>query len=78
MTEEMQKVAAEACHCVRCGDCNGSGNIWFDFRGRYLGRGHCDDMDEIETCEQCGGRGIVESCSRCQLLDEMDDTYDGH
>lgn len=72
MTEAMKKVAAEACHCVSCGECRGSGNIWLDFKGRYLGNSRCDDLDEMETCDGCGGRGIVERCDRCQLLEDMD------
>lgn len=76
MTDEMKKVAAEPCHCVRCDDCRGSGTIWVDWRGRYLGN-HCsDDLDEPEQCENCGGRGIVEVCPRCELLEDMDHSDD--
>ena len=67
-----QKVETETCCCVRCGDCNGSGTVWFDWRGQYLGNSRCDDLDELEHCEQCGGSGITETCDRCQLLEEMD------
>ncbi len=66
------KVEAEPCRCVPCGDCGGSGNIWVDFNGRYLGNHRCDDLDEMEPCGTCGGSGIVERCDRCQLLEEMD------
>lgn len=73
MTEAMKKVSDEPCRCVNCHDCNGSGSIWLDFRGRYLGSSRCDDLDELEICESCGGCGIVETCSRCEMLEEMDD-----
>lgn len=74
MTDEMKKVASEPCWCVRCGECDGTGNVWFAFGGReYLGRIRSDDLDEMETCEECGGSGIHETCDRCQLLREMDD-----
>jgi len=72
MTDAMRKVAAEPCACRRCYECGGSGNTWVDFKGRYLGNHRSDDLDEMEMCEQCGGRGIVEVCDRCQLLEEMD------
>lgn len=60
----------QPCECVRCDSCGGSGNVWFDFRGRYLGNARCDDMDELELCEECHG-GIVEFCYRCQRLEEF-------
>lgn len=72
MTEERNKVSAESCHCVRCGECGGSGNIWVDFNGRYLGNHRSDDLDEMEQCEECGGSGITEVCERGQLLEEID------
>lgn len=55
-------VAAEPCRCVRCDWCHGSG--WVLDRESWSG---C----ETETCEECGGSGIVETCDRCQLLTEM-------
>lgn len=67
-----KQVQAEPCHCVRCGECGGSGNIWLDFKGQYLGNHRCDDLDEMEMCEGCGGSGIIETCDRCQLLEDMD------
>lgn len=73
MTEEMKRVAAEPCHCVSCGDCGGSGSIWVDFKGRYLGNYRSDDFDEMEPCDTCGGSGTSETCDRCQLLEEMED-----
>ena len=76
MTEEAKKVSAEECRCVRCGDCGGGGTIYLDWRGNYLGSHRSDDMDEPEPCEQCGGSGIVETCSRCQLLEDMDRAED--
>lgn len=68
-----QKVEREPCTCVHCDACRGSGSIWLDFKGRYLGNSGCDDLDQREMCEECGGSGITETCDRCQLLDEMDD-----
>lgn len=79
MSEGMQKaiddVQSRPCQCVRCSECRGTGNVWFSFpgpgRGRYLGSSRCDDLDEMETCDDCGGSGIVETCDRCQELDEL-------
>lgn len=53
-----------ACSCTICVVCNGSGNIWLDMRGRVTV--HCDDLDEMEICEDCGGSGTVEICDECQ------------
>jgi hypothetical protein len=65
MTEAMKKVSAEPCRCITCSFCGGSG------------RERCGDyMGMSEPCEECGGRGIVECCDRCQLLEEMDDEQD--
>jgi hypothetical protein len=64
----------DECRCVSCGECRGSGTVWFAFGGReYLGNGRRDDLDEMETCHECRGSGISEECDRCQLLRELDD-----
>ena len=62
---------AVTCRCVRCGTCNGSGSIWFDYRGKYLGNQRSDDLDELEICDDCGGSGISEECDEC-----LDSRYD--
>ena len=54
------------CQCVQCDECNGSGSIWRSFSGKYLGRNHCDDLDDLETCEECQGSGITRVCDECQ------------
>lgn len=61
MTEEMKRVSAEACTCVSCPDCGGSGSYYVDHRGHYLGAHRSDDLDEHEYCENCGGSGVVET-----------------
>lgn len=60
----LEKVKAEQCRCVSCGICRGQGTIWVDVP-EY-------PYDDIETCDECQGYGIVEKCDRCQLLDEME------
>ena len=56
------------CRCVVCPECKGSGVVWFAFGGReYLGTGRCDDLDEMETCDECGGSRVTEVCDSCQL-----------
>ena len=54
-----------ACRCTSCGSCGGTGNVWFDLAGRYLGKGRCDNLDVLETCEDCGGSGVSETCDEC-------------
>lgn len=57
------------CQCVRCPECGGTGNVWFEFGGEaYLGSSRSDDMDEMESCDHCHGSGTVETCERCYLL----------
>ena len=65
MTEDARKrVAEEPCRCVRCSFCNGSGtmrvetNTWPEY--------------DLESCDICCGSGIVETCGRCELLEDMD------
>jgi DnaJ-class molecular chaperone len=52
------------CRCIRCDACHGSGRISV----RSFGY----PEDDIESCDECRGAGISESCDRCQLLDEFD------
>ena len=56
----------EPCRCVICGDCNGSGQV----RVRTGGFPEW----ELETCGTCYGYGTVETCDRCQLLEEGEDS----
>lgn len=62
----MQEGCVKNCRCVSCADCGGSGRIWLDFSGRYLGNARCDDLDQMDTCLSCGGDGITEVCSDCE------------
>jgi len=64
-----------ACECVLCGSCGGTGSIWVDFAGRYLGNRRCDDLDQMEPCEDCGGSGVIEVCYECQ--EAQDEDYSG-
>ena len=69
------QLEAQPCECVSCESCNGSGSIWFDIGGRYRGKNRCDDLDEMEFCDSCGGSGTIEVCDRCaQLMDYEEDT----
>jgi hypothetical protein len=62
----------KSCTCVTCGECKGSGTVWFSFGssqyggGQYLGNHRGDDLDEMTTCEECGGSGLSEVCELCQ------------
>lgn len=69
---------SDECRCVRCGDCGGSGSVWYDFRGHFLGNYRTDDLDESEPCDNCGGSGIVEVCQRCQDMDERESWIEEH
>lgn len=54
------------CECVRCKECEGTGNIWISFSGKYLGHNRCDDLDEMDTCPECDGDGLSELCDDCR------------
>ena len=60
---DIDKVQAEPCHCVRCGECSGNGTV--------RSRPSLADFD-LEICEGCGGSGIVETCARCEVLAYME------
>jgi len=66
-------MSAAVCTCVSCPDCGGSGHYYVDRRGRYLGQHRGDDLDEMETCEECGGSGVSEVCYECQLARDAED-----
>lgn len=57
---------ATKCECVPCEACGGRGYVWFDIAGNYLGKQRGDDLDQSETCEDCGGSGVAETCDNCQ------------
>lgn len=59
-----ESVAAEACRCVRCSFCRGNGFTSSYERNQF-------DWD-TETCEECGGSGITETCGRCEYLRDLD------
>jgi hypothetical protein len=54
------------CKCTSCFDCNGSGTVWRSWAGEYLGNSRCDDLDELLSCDSCGGSGIDYYCEECQ------------
>lgn len=54
------------CECDYCPDCDGSGQVFFSFSGEYLGTRRCDDLDTMESCDECGGSGVVFECYKCQ------------
>lgn len=57
------------CTCVSCPECHGGGFVYYSFPGigggQYLGTHRSDDLDEMETCDVCRGRGITEMCESC-------------
>ena len=58
------------CTCKRCPECGGTGDVWISISGKYLGRFHCDDLDELDTCPDCEGSGIIEMCDSCMEAEE--------
>jgi hypothetical protein len=64
MTEQVP--SEKQCTCVSCGACDGSGSVWYSFSGEYLGNSRCDDLDDLQTCDECNGSGLSEVCDLCQ------------
>lgn len=62
------------CKCVACGECNGSGRVFYSFSGKYRGAFSCDDLDQMEICDDCGGTGLSEMCDDCR--DKLEEFYD--
>ena len=52
------------CTCVLCSSCDGQGTYRVDTNSW--------PEDDLETCDECHGSGIVETCERCQELIEME------
>ena len=61
-----------SCKCVSCDECGGLGSIWISFSGKYMGKHRCDDLDEMDTCPDCGGYGFAEVCDECLEADERE------
>lgn len=62
----------DKCTCPQCPMCEGNGHYYVDMRGHYLHHGRRDDMDEMETCEECGGSGIEYECDYCMDMRDAD------
>lgn len=60
-----KKQPAKECTCEECHVCKGSGNLWFNWRGVFIGASRTSDHDEMETCDNCHGRGIEALCDFC-------------
>jgi hypothetical protein len=65
----MEELEKKPCTCTCCDLCGGTGNIRVDHFTGLPSRG-CDDMDELETCDQCSG-GVLETCERCLEMQEL-------
>lgn len=72
----VKNLEAEPCRCVRCEACGGSGTVYYDIGGRYIGRSRIDDLCEPESCDMCSG-GIVDECDRCVALNDYDELQEG-
>lgn len=60
------------CTCQSCPECGGSGFVWWTFaHQKYLGNRRCDDLDEMESCEECRGGGANNLCDYC--MEKLDD-----
>lgn len=69
--EWVVKLEAEPCTCIACSACHGTGTVYFDLSGRYLGNSRMDDLAEADSCEFCRS-GVSEECERCIQLNDFD------
>ncbi len=67
---------ANACRCVSCATCRGTGSITVDMGGHVIST-RMDDLDIVEPCDDCGGTGITEECDACREAWEQDHDEDG-
>jgi DnaJ-class molecular chaperone len=61
-----------ACECVTCPSCGGSGNYYVDRNGSFVGQHRSDDLQELETCDECRGSGLTETCGECLEAEELE------
>lgn len=61
----VEALLKEPCRCVPCGTCRGTGSIQVDDPTQPEGW-------DLETCDECCGSGLAESCERCVDLDDWD------
>jgi len=55
-----------SCKCEPCSECEGDGYVWWTFdRKKYLKKHRCDDLDVMDSCDDCGGAGLDEMCDEC-------------
>ena len=59
------RLEQEPCVCVRCPACHGKGTQRIDDWSQPEGY-------DLETCAECQGAGITETCDRCHWLEDMD------
>jgi hypothetical protein len=72
--EWLTKLESEPCTCLTCGECKGTGNVYW-FLGKYCGPHHPgDDLANLEPCDSCHN-GVIELCDRCAALEDYD-TWD--
>lgn len=67
-------ISKSECECVECADCHGKGGYYVDGLGRFVGFSRIDDLYSFETCEECGGSGIGQTCPKC--AEELEHLYD--
>lgn len=54
---------ADPCSCIRCAACGGSGQVRVG--DPIMGY-------DLESCDECSGSGITETCDRCRFLMEAE------
>ncbi len=74
MTEPALAMPPE-CHCVTCALCQGRGSYYVDSRGHVAAFN--DGLFDLESCEDCGGTGIIRECDTCREAWEQDHDEDG-
>lgn len=73
---ERADLLKQPCLCVPCGACKGHGSICIEMgSGKYIGHTPHDDLYDLARCDECNG-GIVETCARCEQIDELERLFD--
>lgn len=73
---ERAALSDQPCRCVPCDACKGRAQICVEMgSGKYVGPYPYDDLYDLAPCNECDG-GIVETCARCDAIDELERMLD--
>ena len=64
-----------ACECVNCDECDGFGQVWISWSGKYIGKYKQSDCEDLDSCPDCDGDGRTFICHECETEEEYDEQW---